>query len=150
MTRRPRLDSNLLAVSTAMLLLSLGENLWKKFLPKYLQALGAPIRAIGLYGSAEDFLDGVYQYPGGWIGDRLGRRNSLVVFVTLALIGYVCYAAGGSWAWPLVALVFAAACTCMASPTPFAAVGDALPKESRTMGFTVQAILRRMTIAVPP
>src|SRR5436190_10561444 len=89
------LEPNVVAVSTAMFLLALGENLWKKFLPKYLQALGAPIRAVGLFGSVEDFLDGVYQYPGGWIGDRLGRRNALVVFVTLALIGYVIYAAGG-------------------------------------------------------
>ena len=133
-----------------MLLLSLGENLWKKFLPKYLQALGAPIRAIGLYGSAEDFLDGVYQYPGGWIGDRLGRRNSLVVFVTLALIGYVIYAAGGSWVWALVALVFAAGWTSMASPTLFAVVGDALPKERRALGFTLQAVLRRVPILVAP
>jgi MFS family permease len=133
-----------------MLLLSLGENLWKKFLPKYLQALGAPIRAIGLYGSAEDFLDGVYQYPGGWLGDHLGRRNALVTFVTLALIGYALYAVGGSWVWALVALVFAMAWTSMASPTLFAVVGDALPKERRTLGFTLQAILRRTPIVIAP
>ena len=133
-----------------MLLLSLGENLWKKFLPKYLQALGAPIRAIGLYGSAEDFLDGVYQYPGGWLGDHLGRRNALLVFVVLALTGYAIYAAGGSWPWALVALVFAMAWTSMASPTLFAVVGDALPKERRAIGFTIQSILRRVPIAVAP
>jgi MFS family permease len=150
MTRRPRIDRNILAVSTAMLLLSLGENLWKKFLPRYLQALGAPIRAIGLYGSAEDFLDGVYQYPGGWIGDRLGRRSALTVFVALATVGYVIYALGNSWPWALVALVFAMAWASMASPTLFAVVGDALPKEHRTLGFTIQAILRRIPIVIAP
>jgi len=36
------LERNIVAVSGAMLLLSLGESLWRKFLPKYLQALGAP------------------------------------------------------------------------------------------------------------
>ena len=133
-----------------MFLLSLGENLWKNFLPKYLQALGAPIRAIGLYGSVEDFLDGIYQYPGGWLGDRLGRRNALVAFVSLALIGYVLYAVGGSWVWALVAVVFAMAWTSMASPTLFAVVGDALPPERRALGFTVQAILRRLPILVAP
>lgn len=69
------LERNIVAVSAAMFLLALGESLWKRFLPKYLEALGAPVTAIGLFGTCEDFLDGVYQYPGGWIGDRYGRRS---------------------------------------------------------------------------
>src|SRR5437660_975223 len=51
------LTPEIIAVSTAMLLMNLGENLWRRFLPKYLQSLGAPITAIGLFGTAEDFLD---------------------------------------------------------------------------------------------
>ena len=38
----------------------------------------------------------------------------------------------------------------MASPTLFAVVGDALPKDRRALGFTVQSILRRVPIAVAP
>ncbi len=91
------LEPNVIAVSTAMFLLALGENLWQKFLPKYLQALGAPIRAVGLFGSIEDFLDGVYQYPGGWLSDRLGRRASLLGFVVVAAIGYAIYGSARSW-----------------------------------------------------
>jgi MFS family permease len=144
------IERNIGAVSTAMLLLALGENLWKKFLPRYLQALGAPIRAVGLYGSVEDFLDGIYQYPGGWLGDRLGRRNALLLFVAIAMIGYVIYALAHSWQWALVALLFAMAWSSMASPTLFAVVGDALPKERRAIGFTVQSILKRVPIAIAP
>ena len=144
------LERNIVAVSAAMFLLALGENLWKKFLPRYLQTLGAPIRAIGLYGSVEDFLDGIYQYPGGWLSDRLGRRAALLLFVSLALIGYVIYAVANSWPWALVALVFAAAWSSMASPTLFAVVGDALPKQRRAIGFTVQSILRRVPIVIAP
>ena len=143
-------ERNIVAVSTAMMLLSLGENLWRKFLPKYLQALGAPIRAVGLFGSVEDFLDGVYQYPGGWLGDHLGRRNALLLFVGFALIGYAMYAGATTWPWAVVALVFMLGWSSMASPTLFAVVGDALPKEHRAMGFTVQAILRRLPILVAP
>lgn len=146
----PLLERNVVAVSSAMLLLSLGENLWRKFLPKYLQALGAPIRAVGLFGSVEDFLDGIYQYPGGWLGDHLGRRNALVLFVALALVGYAMYAGATTWPWALAALVFVLGWSSMASPTLFAVVGDALPKEQRAMGFTVQAILRRVPILIAP
>src|SRR5205085_8264813 len=85
------LTPEIIAVSTSMFLLGCGENLWRRFLPKYLQSLGAPITAIGLFGTAEDFLDGVYQYPGGWIADRYGRRFALILFVSPAAIGYAIY-----------------------------------------------------------
>ena len=35
------LERNIVAASSAVFLISLGEELWKKFLPKYLEALGA-------------------------------------------------------------------------------------------------------------
>ena len=144
------LEPNVVAVSTAMFLLALGENLWQKFLPKYLQALGAPIRAVGLFGSIEDFRDGVYQYPGGWLGDRIGRRASLLSFVVVAAIGYAIYGFARSWPWIIAGLFFVSAWSSMGSPTLFAVIGDALPKERRAMGFTVQSILKRVPIAVAP
>ena len=133
-----------------MFLLALGENLWKRFLPKYLEALGAPVTAIGLFGSCQDLLDGVYQYPGGWIADRYGRRHALVLFVSLATIGYALYWAAPSWPFIFIGLIFVMAWSSMASPTLFAVVGDALPRERRALGFTVQSIVRRIPIAIAP
>jgi MFS family permease len=85
------LNRNVAAASGTVFLMSLGENLWRKFLPKYLENLGAPIPAIGLFGTFEDFLDGVYQYPGGWLADRLGRRAALVLFIAIASGRYLIY-----------------------------------------------------------
>jgi MFS family permease len=144
------LEHNIVAVSVAMFLLALGENLWKRFLPKYLQMLGVPVAAIGLFGTCEDFLDGLYQYPGGWIADRYGRRRALLLFVTLATLGYVLYWLAPSWPFVFVGLAFVMAWSSMASPTLFAVVGDALPKGRRALGFTVQSILRRVPIAIAP
>src|SRR3989440_6995101 len=152
---RPRaeafgLERNIVAVSGAVFLLALGENLWKRFLPKYLETLGAPVTAIGFFGTCQDFLDGVYQYPGGWIGDRYGRRRALVLFVALAVIGYGLYWWAPTWPFVFAGLVFVMAWSSMASPTLFAVVGDALPKDRRALGFTVQSILRRVPIAIAP
>ncbi|MFL5493047.1 MAG: MFS transporter [Gemmatimonadales bacterium] len=144
------LERNTLAVVAAMFLMALGENLWRRFLPKYLEALGAPIVAIGAYGSVEDALDGLYQYPGGWASDRYGRRHALLLFVTLAAIGYVVIAAAPAWPVVFVGLLFIMAWTSMASPTLFAVVGDALPVGQRSVGFSVQAILRRVPVLVAP
>ncbi len=144
------LERDVAAVSGAMFLMGLGEELWKRFIPKYLEALGAPVAAIGLYGTTRDLLDGVYQYPGGWIADRHGRRAALLLFVGLATVGYAVYAFAPAWPAVFVGLAFVMAWSSMASPTLFAVVGDALPPERRTMGFTVQSILRRVPIVVAP
>jgi MFS family permease len=153
---RPRLaetlglEPNIVAVSAAMFLMGLGENLWRRFLPKYLEALGAPVTAIGLFGSTQDALDGVYQYPGGWLADRFGRRHALLLFVALAILGYALFFVAPAWPWVFAGLALAMAWTSMASPTLFAVVGDALPRQKRTMGFTVQSVLRRVPIAIAP
>lgn len=156
LTRRARfvdffgLERNIVAVSGTMFLIAVGENLWRRFIPKYLQSLGAPITAIGLFGTAEDFLDGVYQYPGGWIADRYGRRRALLLFIALATVGYVVYWRMHTWLLAFPALALVMAWDSMASPTLFAVVGDALPKEKRTMGFTVQSVLRRVPVVIAP
>ncbi len=155
-SRRERLVSffglgrNIVAVSAAMFLLALGENLWRRFLPRYLQSFGAPITAIGMFGTAEDLLDGLYQYPGGWVADRFGRRRALLVFIALATLGYAIYLVMESWWLAFVGLALVMVWDGMASPTLFAVVGDALPRSMRTMGFTVQAVLRRVPIVIAP
>src|SRR5437763_4216696 len=144
------LERNVMAASGAVFLLGFGEELWKKFLPKYLQALGASVPVIGLFGTAEDFLDAIYQYPGGWIADRFGRRRAFLVFLALACIGYLVYLLGPTWPFAFVALAFAMAWQSMASPAIFAVIGDALPPHKRAMGFSVQSILKRVPIVIAP
>ena len=144
------LERNVAAASGAVFLLGFGEELWKKFLPKYLEALGASIPVIGLFGTAEDFLDAVYQYPGGWIADRFGRRNAFFFFLALACIGFLIYLYGPSWPFVFAGLAFAMAWQSMASPAIFAVIGDALPPEKRAMGFSIQSILKRVPIVIAP
>lgn len=140
----------MIAASSAVLLLMMGEELWKKFLPKYLESLGASTFAIGLFGSAKDFFDAIYQYPGGWLADKVGRRRAFLAFLALACIGYIIYIFSPSWQWIFVGLAFAMAWSSMASPAVFAVIGDALPREKRAMGFTFQAFLKRIPMASAP
>jgi MFS family permease len=144
------LERNVIAASAAVFLLFLGEELWKKFLPRYLEALGAGAVAIGLFGTAKDFFDAIYQYPGGWLADHLGRRRAFLVFITLASLGYLIYLFSPSWPFVFVGLAFVMAWSSMASPAIFAIIGDALPKDRRAMGFTVQSFLKRIPMAAAP
>lgn len=136
--------------SSAIFVLGFGEELWKKFLPKYLEALGAGTPIIGLFGTAEDFFDAIYQYPGGWIADRLGRRSAFLIFLALAFAGYLVYLFGPTWPFVFVGLALVMAWQSMASPAMFAIIGDALPSEKRAMGFSIQSILKRVPVVIAP
>jgi MFS family permease len=144
------LERNVSLASAAVFLIGLGEELWKKFLPKYLEALGATAPIIGLFGTAENFFDAIYQYPGGWLADRLGRRRAFLTFVVLAATGYLIYLSSHSWPLVFLGLAFAMAWQSMASPAIFAIIGDSLPRDRRAMGFTVQSILKRVPIVFAP
>ncbi len=156
LTRRARiadylsLERNVTLASGAFLLMGLGEELWKKFLPKYLEALGASTTVIGFFGTTRDFFDAIYQYPGGWLADHLGRRRAFLAFVAIASVGYLIYLLSPSWPFVFVGLALSIAWASMASPALFALIGDSLPRERRAMGFTLQSMLKRVPAAAAP
>jgi hypothetical protein len=45
------LRRNVVVLSLAIFCVGLGEELWARFLPKYLEALGASVLAIGAFGT---------------------------------------------------------------------------------------------------
>ena len=144
------LERNVTLASSAVFLLGFGEELWRKFLPKYLEALGASTPVIGLFGTAEDFFDAVYQYPGGWVADRFGRRKAFLTFLALACAGYLVFLFGPSWPFAFLGLALVMAWQSMGSPAIFAVIGDSLPTEKRAMGFSIQSILKRVPVVVAP
>jgi MFS family permease len=131
-------------------LVGLGEELWKKFLPKYLELLGASVIAVGLFGTAEDFFDAIYQYPGGWLADHWGRRRAFLIFLTATTAGYLIYLSSSTWPYLFLGLAFTMSWQAMGSPAVFATIGDALPRERRAMGFTVQSMLKRIPMVISP
>lgn len=133
-----------------ILLIGLGEEMWIRFLPKYLEVLGASALIIGLFGTLTDLLDAVYQYPGGLLSDRLGTRRALVLFNLLSAVGYVLYLIAPSWPMVFAATLLVYAWTSLSQPATFAIIGDALPTNKRGMGFAVQSIIRRVPRLLGP
>ena len=144
MRRLLHLHRNVVILAASIFALGLGEELWQQFLPQYLTALGASGFIVGLFSSAKDLLDGLYQYPGGWITDRWGRKRALLLFTLTALAGYAVYALAWHWAVAFVGLALVMGWKAGAFPTTFAVIGDALPPEQRALGFSVQSILVRL------
>ena len=144
------LERNVLAMLATFLVLGMGEELWVRFVPKYLELLGAGAWVVAFYGTLKDLLDALYPYPGGWLADRLGRRTALVFFAVLAIGGYAVYMVAPSWPWILAGTVLVMAWSSLTLPAIFAVIGDHLPASRRAMGFGVQSILKRVPIIVAP
>jgi len=144
------LERNIVVMLAAIVILGMGEELWMRFVPKYLELLGAGVGVVALYGTLKDILDAVYQYPGGWLADRLGRRTALAVFTLLATVGYLLYLFSRGWAGLLVGTVFVMAWSSLTLPAVFAVIGDNLPQTRRAIGFGVQSILRRVPMVLAP
>lgn len=144
------LERNINVLLLALVLLGLGEELWSSFVPKYLEALGAGVFVWTGYRSISDLLDAIYQYPGGVLADRLGRRRALVLFNLLAIIGYLFYLFSFHWSLILIGTLFVAAWSSMSLPATFAVIGDSLAQSRRAIGFSVQSILKRVPIVIAP
>ncbi|MFN7927004.1 MAG: MFS transporter [Blastocatellia bacterium] len=138
------LNRNVAVLALSLFGLGLGEELWQSYVPKYLTALGASSVLVGVFASMKDLLDGLYQYPGGWAGDRFGRKRALMLFTVTAMVGYVCYALAWHWGVVFVGLWFVMAWKSGAFPVTFAVIGDALPQGQRVLAFSVQSMLVRV------
>ena len=79
------LERDFFVMIFTILLLTMGNQLWSRFIPVYLEYLGASALIIGAYGSLKSVLNSVYQYPGGAISDKLGSKRALVLFVYFPL-----------------------------------------------------------------
>lgn len=143
-------ERNVGMVSLAVFLFAFGEELWNSFLPKYMEALGASIAVIAAFGTFKDFLDAVYQYPGGVLSDRWDGRHALMVFSALAAVGYAVYFLS-SRAWMFfVGAIFVMSWSSLGSPAIFAMIGEFMPNERRTLGFSLQSLLKRLPTVIAP
>ena len=150
MIRSLRVPRNVWVLLAAIFLIAAGEELWSKFAPRFLEALGAGVLAVAAYGVLKDFLDAVYPFLGGTATALLGSKRSLVVFNVLAVLGYGAFAAARTWWILLLALPLVMAWQSFSLPATFSVVGNALPSGRRSVAIAMQSLVRRVPVALGP
>ena len=148
--RRLGLERRVAALASALLVYGFGEELWSRYLPAYLRAMGGSALLIGAFGTMRDLLDAAYAYPGGVLSDRLGTHRSLLLFGAMSTAGFAVYFFWGSPAGVFVGLALVMAWRSLGLPATFALIGEELDGRRRIAGFTVQAVLKRVPIVVAP
>src|SRR5438093_13659448 len=73
------LKRNLVILLIAIFMIGAGEELWMRFVPKYLLAIGATVFVIGLYDALRTLIGAIYVYPGGVLAHRWGRSLACII-----------------------------------------------------------------------
>ncbi|MFI5119423.1 MAG: MFS transporter [Thermoanaerobaculia bacterium] len=148
--RKLGLERRVGALAVALFVYGFGQELWFRYLPEYLRVLGASAFTVGAFGTMKDLLDAAYAYPGGVASDRLGSRDALLLFGILSAAGFGLYLVWSSVPALFCGLVLVMAWPSLGLPATFALVGEELRGGRRIVGFTVQAVLKRIPIVLAP
>jgi MFS family permease len=144
------LRRNLVLLLIAIVAIGAGEETWMRFVPKYLESLGAAALVIGLYDGLKTLLGAVYAYPGGIAVDRWGHRRALVAFTALSIAGYVLVLLIPRWPAVIGGTFLFLAWSTLSLPAMFSLVAKNLSSAKHTMGIGVQSLIKRVPIVIGP
>lgn len=144
------LKRNLVVLLIATFVIGAGEELWMRFLPKYLQALGATVFVIGLFDALRNFLGAIYAYPGGVLVDRWGHRHAFVAFNIFSIAGYLLVLLVPHWSAVIAGMFLFLSWTCFSLPASFSLIGASLAANRHATGIGVQAVIKRIPIMIAP
>jgi MFS family permease len=144
------LKRNLVILLIAIFVIGAGEELWMRFVPKYLQAVGATVFVIGLYDALRTLLGAIYAYPGGLLTDFWGHRRAFIVFNAVSIVGYALVLLVPHWAAVVAGMFLFLSWTCFSLPAAFSLIGAALEANRHAMGVGVQMVIKRLPIMIAP
>ena len=144
------LKRNLVVLLVAIFVIGAGEELWMRFVPKYLQALGASVFVIGLYDALRTLLGAVYAYPGGVLVDLWGHRRAFLVFNLVSILGYALVLFIPHWGAVIAGMFLFLSWTCFSLPATFSLVGATLAANRYSMGVGIQSVIKRLPIMIAP
>ena len=144
------LKRNLVILLVAIFVIGAGEELWMRFVPKYLQAVGATVLVIGLYDALRTLLGAIYAYPGGVLVDIWGHHRAFIIFNLVSIVGYVLVLLVPHWAAVIAGMCLFLSWTCFSLPATFSLIGAALEANRHSMGVGVQSVIKRLPIMIAP
>lgn len=144
------LNRNIVLLLAGIVLIGSGEEMWMRFVPKYLEGLGAPALVIGLFDALKTLLGAVYAFPGGLMVDRWGHRRAFIAFILISVAGYAVALATASPSGVIGGMFLFLAWSNLSLPATFSLVGRSLPASKHAMGIGIQSLIKRIPVVIGP
>jgi len=157
------LRRSIVGMLSMIVLVGMGEHMAERYLPMYLEKLGGDLSftliaftlpvgllSIGLLAFMDDLLSALYSFPGGYLSDRWGAKRALMAFNALSMVGYLIVILIPTWWAVLLGAAFFISWSAISLPATMEIISKAVPKTQRTMGVSVQALVRRIPKTLGP
>lgn len=133
-----------------VLLIVMGEKLWERFLPKYLETIGASVLIIGSLGFLQNLLGAFWALQGGRLSDKLGERQAFRYFSWMAVAGYVLAIVFQHWVAVFAGMIFFSAWSTVSLPGSMTLIVRTVGRGKAAMGISMHSFIRRLPMAVGP
>ncbi|MFT4946496.1 MAG: MFS family permease, partial [Natronomonas sp.] len=156
-------ERDVLVLSIAMFAFSLSFQMTNRYIPQYMEVLGASSFAIGLFGTAGNIVGAAYPYPGGRLSDRIGSRLALTLFGLCSTAGFLVWLVAPNlgtmsvlgatiepWFWIFIGLFLAQAWKSFGLGATFAIVKQSVPPSRLARGFASTEVFRRTAFLIGP
>ena len=144
------INKNITAMIILVVLVMLGEKMGERFLPLYILAIGGTNLAVGFLNAMDNLLSALYSFPGGYLSDRIGYKKALMLFTSVAMVGYLIVIIFQSWQAVFIGSVLFIAWSAVSLPAIMSLISKAVPSNKRTMGISIHSIVKRIPMSLGP
>lgn len=144
------LKRNTAALLLMVILVGIGEKIADRYLPLYLLALGGGVASIGVFSGANNLVNALYSYFGGYISDRIGHKRALLLFNVMTIAGYGIVLLVPSWEAVIGGSFLFLTWSAISTPATLDLVTKSVPPNKRAMGVSVNSLIRRVPMILGP
>ncbi|MBM2840912.1 MAG: major facilitator superfamily 1 [Bacteroidetes bacterium] len=144
------LRKNTAALLLMVILVGMGERIAERYLPLYLLALGGGIASVGLFSGANNLVNALYSFFGGYISDRIGHKRALLLFSAMTIVGYTVVIVFPYWQAVIVGSFFFLSWSAISMPATLDLVAQSVPMNKRAMGVSMNSLIRRVPMILGP
>lgn len=135
---------NILVISLTTSFWSIINMLYMPYWSLYLQELGASLEAIGFLNMIQSSSYLVFQLPGGFLADRIGRKKVIVYFTLTNILSPIVFLWAKTWE-QIIPGILLGALSSVYMPAFNAMISESIPSDRRGAGYGAY----RMITSIP-
>jgi MFS family permease len=133
-------ERNVMVISLTTTMYSIFNSLWMRWFSLYQRSLGASITVIGLLAIMQQAQQLVFQFPGGYLADRYGRKKIIVYGTSLRIITPIIYIFAKTWQHLIPGMILESVAS-IYIPAFDATIAESLPPERRGAAYGVYRLI---------